>query len=170
MCTVSFELTQFLERVAREPLTDDDALLWQNEKTINAATRDGALFIEHIIEVIDREKCSKNREFSAQGLEELLHYHHRIDESLGNILTILATESDAQRLKIHEALVIERQLLMNEGFELTRMHMERVAEGLPTAVETSALHLELQTLFNRFGSTMIAAVTSEQLVAHLKKI
>ena len=170
ICTVSFELTQFLERVAREPLTDDDALLWQNEKTINAATRDGALFVEHIIEVIDREKCSKNREFSAQGLEELLHYHHRIDVSLNNIRTILATDSDALRLKTHETLMIERQLLMNEGFELTRLHMERVAKGLPTAVETSALHLELQTLFNRFGSMMIAAVTSEQLAVQLEKI
>ena len=82
----------------------------------------------------------------------------------------MAVENDAQRFKIHEALVIERQLLMNEGFELTRLHMERVAQGLPTAVETSALHLELQTLFNRFGSMMISAVTSEQLAVHLEKI
>ena len=120
--------------------------------------------------MIDREKCSKNREFSAQGLEELLHYHHRIDVSLNNIRTILATDSDALRLKTHETLMIERQLLMNEGFELTRLHMERVAKGLPTAVETSALHLELQTLFNRFGSMMIAAVTSEQLAVQREKV
>ena len=166
---VSFELTQFLERVAREPLTEEDALLWQNEKTINAATRDGALIIEHIIEVIDREKCSKNRDFSPQGLEELLHYHRRIDESLENIRTVLATESEAKRLKAHEALIIERKLMMNEGFELTRLHMERVAKGLPSAIETSALHLELQTLFNRFGSMMITAVTSEQLAVQLEK-
>ena len=167
---VCFELTQFLERVAREPLTEDDALLWQNEKTINAATRDGALFIEQIIEVIDREKCSKNREFSPQGLEELLHYHRRIDESLENIQAILISDSATKRLNAHDALIIEQKIMMNEGFELTRMHMERVTKRLPSAVETSALHLELLTLFNRFGSMMIAAVTSEQLAVQLEKI
>ena len=167
---VCFELTQFLERVAREPLTEEDALLWQNEKTINAATRDGALFIEHIIKVIDREKCSKNREFSPQGLEELLHYHRRIDESLENIQAVLTSDSATKRLNAHDALIIEQKIMMNEGFELTRMHMERVTKRLPSAVETSALHLELLTLFNRFGSMMIAAVTSEQLAVQLEKI
>ena len=167
---VCFELTQFLERVAREPLTEEDALLWQNEKTINAATRDGALCIEHIIEVIDREKCSKNREFSPQGLEELLHYHRRIDESLENIQAVLTSDSATKRLNAHDALIIEQKIMMNEGFELTRMHMERVTKRLPSAVETSALHLELLTLFNRFGSMMIAAVTSEQLAVQLEKI
>lgn len=167
---VCFELTQFLERVAREPLTEEDALLWQNEKTINAATRDGALFIEHIIEVIDREKCSQNREFSPQGLEELLHYHRRIDECLENIQAVLTSDSATKRLNAHDALIIEQKIMMNEGFELTRMHMERVTKRLPSAVETSALHLELLTLFNRFGSMMIAAVTSEQLAVQLEKI
>ena len=35
------------------------------------------------------------------------------------------------------------------GYELTLRHMERVSRGLSGAIDTSALHLELQSLFNR---------------------
>ena len=35
------------------------------------------------------------------------------------------------------------------GYELTLRHMERVSCGLSGAIDASALHLELQSLFNR---------------------
>ena len=41
------------------------------------------------------------------------------------------------------------EAILRDSYELTLRHMERVSRGLSGAIDTSALHLELQSLFNR---------------------
>ena len=74
---------------------------------------------------------------------------------------IIDTQDEAQREKLTQQLREERNNALKGGLSLTQSHMERVAIGIPSAIETSALHLELQSLFNRLCGTIYSAVSVE---------
>jgi len=61
----------------------------------------------------------------------------------------------------------ERNNALKGGLALTQTHMERVAIGITSAIETSALHLELQSLFNRLCGTIYSAVSTEMDVTDM---
>lgn len=154
-------ISLFLSRVIQEPLVQKEAILWQNLKSVNGSLKLTLSVMDRVIEVLREQKCAKNKDFSPTGLKELLLYHERVSQCLVILCAIIDTQDEAQREKLTQQLREERNNALKGGLSLTQSHMERVAIGIPSAIETSALHLELQSLFNRLCGTIYSAVSVE---------
>lgn len=157
----------FLSRVIQEPLNQTEAVTWQNLKSINGSMKITLSVMDRVIEVLREQKCSKNKEFSPIGLKELLAYHERVTKCLSILRVIIETENEGQRADLVKLLREERNNALKGGLALTQTHMERVAIGITSAIETSALHLELQSLFNRLCGTIYSAVSTEMDVTDM---
>ena len=114
-----------------------------------------------IITVIMNEKCRKNRSFTPDGLKELQALHHRVGVCLEQLAVILAEKDLEKRRALCNTLNNEREAILRDSYELTLRHMERVSRGLSGAIDTSALHLELQSLFNRIVGIIGSAASMD---------
>ncbi len=165
-------ITLFLSRVIKEPMGQEDAILWQNLKTINGSLKMTLSVMVHVVEVLREQKCLKNRQFSYDGTRELLTYHERVSECLQVLNRIIETSDEKERYQLVLRLREARNDALRGGLTLTQNHMYRVAQGDASAVETNALHLELQSLFNRLCGAIYGAVSNElditDLPSHLK--
>ena len=142
-------MTRYLGLVMRGQLTTAEAIEWQYLKSANGSLKVALNTIDRIITVITNEKCRKNRSFTPDGLKELQALHHRVGVCLEQLAVILAQKDLEKRRALCNTLNNEREAILRESYELTLRHMERVSRGLSGAIDTSALHLELQSLFNR---------------------
>lgn len=154
-------ISLFLSRVIQEPMVQNEAILWQNLKSVNGSLKLTLTLMNRVIEVLREQKCTKNKEFSSTGLQELLTYHARVNKCLNILKTIIETNDDSLRTQLIRQLREERNNALKGGLALTQTHMHRVASGISNAIETSALHLELQSLFNRLCGTIYSAVRIE---------
>ena len=142
-------MTRYLGLVMRGQLTTAEAIEWQYLKNANGSIKVALNTIDRIITVIMNEKCRKNRSFTPDGLKELQALHHRVGVCLEQLAMILAEKALEKRRALCNTLNNEREAILRDSYELTLRHMERVSRGLSGAIDTSALHLELQSLFNR---------------------
>lgn len=154
-------MTRYLGLVMRGQLTTAEAIEWQYLKNVNGCLKVAIATIDRIITIIVNEKCRKNRSFTPDGLKELQAMHHRVGVCLEQLAVILAEKDLAKRRALCNTLNTERESILRESYELTLRHMERVSRGLSGAIDTSALHLELQSLFNRIVGIIGSAASMD---------
>ncbi len=154
-------MTRYLGLVMRGQLTTAEAVEWQYLKNVNGSLKVALGTIDRIITVIVNEKCRKNRSFTPDGLKELLAMHHRVGICLEQLAAILAEKDLNKRRALCSTLNTERESILRESYDLTLRHMERVSRGLSGAIDTSALHLELQSLFNRIVGIIGSAASMD---------
>lgn len=148
--------------LASGSLTAEETAAWQRLKNDNAMIRAAALAADSVVHALDKRKCRIGGFFSKEGADELLALHRRVGSSLA-LLTAIIAESDAERLAaLRGRMAAERQALLDSELPLIESHMKRVASGVPSAVQTSTLHLELLTLFRR---VIALACSAEELEA-----
>ena len=80
---------------------------------------------------------------------------------LEQLAVILAEKDLEKRRALCNTLNNEREAILRDSYELTLRHMERVSRGLSGAIDTSALHLELQSLFNRIVGIIGSAASMD---------
>ena len=100
-------------------------------------------------------------DISPDGLKELQALHHRVGVCLEQLAVILAEKDLEKRRALCNTLNNEREAILRDSYELTLRHMERVSRGLSGAIDTSALHLELQSLFNRIVGIIGSAASMD---------
>ena len=154
-------MTRYLGLVMRGQLTTAEAIEWQYLKNANGSIKVALNTIDRIITVIMNEKCRKNRSFTPDGLKELQALHHRVGVCLEQLAVILAEKDLEKRRALCNTLNNEREAILRDSYELTLRHMERVSRGLSGAIDTSALHLELQSLFNRIVGIIGSAASMD---------
>lgn len=154
-------VTRYLGLVMRGQLTTAEAVEWQYLKNVNGSLKVALGTIDRIITVIVNEKCRKNRSFTPDGLKELQAMHHRVGVCLEQLAVILAEKDLNKRRALCYTLNTERESILRESYDLTLRHMERVSRGLSGAIDTSALHLELQSLFNRIVGIIGSAASMD---------
>ena len=154
-------VSRYLSMVMRSPLTKDDAVEWQYLKNVNASLKLALDVVDRIVTITADKKCAKNRSFTPEGLSELQTLHNRAIACIDKLGTIVQTSDPDERKAVCVTLLEEREAMIKSSFELTQHHMERVSKGLTGAIETSALHLELQSLFTRFASIICTSVNFE---------
>ena len=87
--------------------------------------------------------------------------HGRVLACIDQLHVILLEPDPEKRRALSDTLNEIREAILRESYDLTLHHMERVTKGMAGAIETSALHLELQSLFNRFCGLIGSAASIE---------
>ncbi|MDY6010509.1 MAG: Na/Pi symporter [Duodenibacillus sp.] len=160
-------VSRYLGLVMRGPMTHEDAVEWQYLKNVNASLKLALSVVDRIITITAENKCARNLAFTPTGLAELQMLHRRAEACIYKLGTIITSNNPHERRNVCQMLLNEREIMLKSSFELTQHHMQRVADGQTGAIETSALHLELQTLFTRFASIICTAVNMEALTVPL---
>ncbi len=129
----------YLVRVSRNELSDEEGrrLL----EIITLITN-----LEHIGDIIDKnlrelaeKKIRKRYAFSPEGLAEIRDFHQRVASGLGLALNVFATRD----LALARQLFAEKATMRDAERRATESHFERLRDGRPESIETSAIHLDI---------------------------
>lgn len=145
-------ISRFLTAVMQDSLTTEQAYEWQRLKNENASIRFATDVADNIYKSLEKNKCRDLRNFSSIGKAELLQHHEHVRRNMALVQTLILSNDEETRQRVKETLAAEKLSVRNEEFALISSHMTRIAQGLTESVETSALHLELLTLFRRFNA------------------
>lgn len=152
-------LNLFLSALVQQNLSPAETLRWQHLQTVNESIRSAASAAGDIVDTLINNKCRQHRHFSQDGLAELLSLHKAISQNMHGVTTLLDDTSGINKNAAAEAVRDTTRQLERQEFPLIRRHMARVAAGLTESEETSALHVELLSLFRRFNTHVTAAAS-----------
>lgn len=154
-------LSLFLNRSVTTNLSAMEAIEWQNLKSVNGSLKSAINLIEHTIDVINENKCVKHLDFSPEGLRELSESHQIVLSGIQTLAAYLRSTDENQKTELNKRLLNLQKELLSVAREQTRLHLQRISDNDVNAVETDALHLELQSLFNRLAGLVCASVNLE---------
>ncbi len=99
--------------------------------------------------------------FSDAGLSEIHLFHQTVCEDFDAVIS--AFESDEKEKA--QRVIDQREQFHRQGQALRAAHIKRLHQGIPYAIESSAIHLDLITHFSRIKShsTAIAHTVVEQV-------
>jgi phosphate:Na+ symporter len=115
--------------------------------------------LEHIGDIIDKnllslaaKKQKHGLKFSADGWRDIRDLHALIAEQMRRALAVFVSRDPAMA----RALVAEKDRLREEEARATERHIQRLRDGLPETVETSALHLDVLRDLKRINAHLTA--------------
>ncbi|MEK7703108.1 MAG: Na/Pi cotransporter family protein [Nitrospirota bacterium] len=123
--------------------------------------------LENMGDIIDsnllelgEKKDDQGVQFSDAGLQEIHLFHHAVCHDFNEVL--LSFESGEKEKALR--LIHQRGQFHQQGQSLRAAHIERLRQGVPHTVESSAIHLDFITHFSRIRShiTAIAHIVVEQ--------
>ena len=114
--------------------------------------------LEHIGDITENllqmaaKKTKKQLWFSDEGLAELCDLHEKITANLKLALTVFMSGDIA----VARQLVKEKRLINDVERRVTENHLERLRQGRPDSIETSALHMDMLRDLRRVHSHITA--------------
>ena len=154
-------ISLFLNRAVTTNLSAQEAIEWQNIKSVNGSLKSVINLIEHTIDVINDQKCLKHLDFSPEGLRELTESHQIVLSGIQTLGAYLRTDDFKKKNELSQRLLNHQRSLLIAAREQTHLHLQRIADNNVNAIETDALHLEIQSLFNRLAGLICASINLE---------
>ena len=154
-------ISLFLNRAITTNLSAQEAIEWQNIKSVNGSLKSVINLIEHTIDVINDQKCLKHLDFSPEGLRELTESHQIVLSGIQTLGAYLRTDDFKKKNELSQRLFNHQRRLLIAAREQTHLHLQRIADNNVNAIETDALHLEIQSLFNRLAGLTCASIYLE---------
>lgn len=154
-------ISLFLNRAVTTNLSAQEAIEWQNIKSVNGSLKSVINLIEHTIDVINDQKCLKHLDFSPEGLRELTESHQIVLSGIQTLGAYLRTDDFKKKNELSQRLLNHQRRLLIAAREQTHLHLKRIADNNVNAIETDALHLEIQSLFNRLVGLICASINLE---------
>jgi phosphate:Na+ symporter len=131
----------YITQLSASSLTDDQS---QREVALLALTGD----LETIGDIIDRnlmelakKKIYKGLRFSDRGQMEIVDLHKKV----GRNFELVISAFTSQDVELAHRVIKEKTAITQAERELRAAHIERLREGLPESIETSAIHLDILT-------------------------
>lgn len=138
----------FLIKVTQESLDPKEADRYL--QIITFATN-----LEHIGDIIDKslmelakKKISKHERFSEEGWSEIKGFHMQVLNNMKLAQTIFLSEDP----ELAQKLVDSKQDIRDAAQKTSSLHFERLRDGLPETIATSALHLDIIRDYRRINS------------------
>lgn len=154
-------ISLFLNRAVTTNLSAQEAIEWQNIKSVNGSLKSVINLIEHTIDVINDQKCLKHLDFSSEGLRELTESHQIVLSGIQTLGAYLRSDDFKKKNELSQRLLNHQRRLLIAAREQTHLHLQRIADNNVNAIETDALHLEIQSLFNRLAGLICASINLE---------
>lgn len=131
----------YITKLSASSLTEDQS---QREVALLALTGD----LETIGDIVDRslmelakKKIYKGLRFSDRGIKEIALLHEKVQRNFELVISAFAS----QDIGLAQRVIKEKSSVTQTERELRAAHIDRLHEGLPETVETSAIHLDILT-------------------------
>lgn len=117
--------------------------------------------MENIGDTIDRhiarlahKKHNRGVQFSEEGWKEICEMHQKTLEMIGLALAALASSNEeiAFKMLTHQTHYVEREDMLKMS------HLMRLNKGLQESIGSSAIHLELLSMFHRINLSLLTMV------------
>ncbi len=115
--------------------------------------------LEHVGDVIDNSltqiinmKIKNKNRFSDEGFKEIRAFHQRILTNMKIAQAIFMSEDP----KLAQQLVEGKKMVRQAAQKSAELHFERLREGIPETLSTSALHTDIIRDFRRINSYITA--------------
>jgi phosphate:Na+ symporter len=146
------EIKLYITKLSAANLTEDQS---QREISLLALTGD----LETIGDIIDKnlmelakKKSYKGLRFSDRGQNEIIELHEQVGRNFENVISAFA----GQDAELARQVINEKATISQKERELRAAHIERLHEGLPESIETSAIHLDVLTNLVRINHHVIS--------------
>lgn len=154
-------ISVFLNSAVKANVTSREAFQWQNLKSVNGYLKAAINLTDHVIEVLDNRKCQKHLDFSAEGLRELRESHQMVFTCINTLAAYLQAPNREEKAEHSARLAAMQKQILSFAHDQTRLHLQRIADNNSLSIETSALHLEILSLFNRMANLVCASANLE---------
>jgi len=141
----------YVTEVSREQLDDEDSRRATNILTFTTDLEHIGDIVENLME-ITAKKIKKKMQFSEDGFAEILEIHQKVADNL--TLALGAFISDD--VKLAHQLLAEKNVVKAMERAGAEKHMDRLREGRPESIETSALHMDILRDLKRIHSHIVA--------------
>lgn len=139
--TLNREIKLYITKLSAKSLTEEQS---EREVALLALSSD----LETIGDIIDRnlmelakKKIYKGLRFSDQGLKEIVELHNRVGQNFEQVISAFASQDPGLAQRVIQA----KDEITHLERELRAAHIQRLHEGLPESIETSAIHLDILT-------------------------
>jgi phosphate:Na+ symporter len=146
------EIKLYITKLSAANLTEDQS---QREISLLAMTGD----LETIGDIIDKnlmelakKKSYKGLRFSDRGQKEIMELHEQVGRNFEHVISAFA----GQDAELAQQVINEKATISQKERELRAAHIERLHEGLPESIETSAIHLDVLTNLVRINHHIIS--------------
>lgn len=149
--TLYREIKFFLAQLSVKDLEDEDAnSSMYLMRAVNEMENIGDMIDVHIIRLAQK-KWKKITKFSNEGWKEICQMHRGTEEMLGLCLSVMTTSNQTLALKManHHTHYAET------GDQLKMTHLKRLSEGKKDTIDSSAIHLELLSLYHRMNLSLM---------------
>jgi len=144
---LSISITSYLTNVMRQPLSHREFNRCMSNMHIVADLEHIGDIVEKDITYLANSKINQQREFSAEGWEEIKEMHRRLVDVM-RIANVALASNDIELA--NEALKEYPELVSMER-RLRAQHFRRLKDGTAQSISTSSLHLDLINSFLRIS-------------------
>ncbi len=135
------EIKLYITKLSATHLTEEQS---QREVSLLALTGD----LETIGDIIDKnlmelakKKIYKGLRFSDRGQKEIMELHEQVGRNFERVISAFASQDAG----LARQVINEKNAINQMERELRAAHIQRLHEGLPESIETSAIHLDILT-------------------------
>jgi len=146
------EIKLYITKLSATALTEEQS---QREVALLALIGD----LETIGDIIDRnlmelakKKIYKGLRFSDRGRKEILELHEQVGRNFELVISAFASQDP----ELANRVIKEKGAISQKERELRAAHIQRLHEGLPESIETSAIHLDVLTNLVRINHHVIS--------------
>lgn len=141
----------YVTEASRERLDDEDSRRATNILTFTTDLEHIGDIVENLMELTVK-KIKKKLKFSPNGLAEIQAIHQKVADNLKLALGAFISDD----VKLAHQLLAEKNVVKAMERSGAENHMERLREGRPESIETSALHMDILRDLKRIHSHIVA--------------
>ncbi len=141
----------YVTEASRERLDDEDSRRATNILTFTTDLEHIGDIVENLMEITTK-KIKKKMNFSPDGFVEIQQIHQKVADNLKLALGAFISDD----VKLAHQLLEEKSVVKAMERAGAENHMERLREGRPESIETSALHMDILRDLKRIHSHIVA--------------
>ncbi|MBI2346792.1 MAG: Na/Pi cotransporter family protein [Deltaproteobacteria bacterium] len=140
----------YLAEISQESLTEEQGRIQMALLGVAADLEEIGDTVSKEFVRLGRKRYETQRIFSDIGWQEIIRFHHQVDDLFNLTIAHLTspTPALAQEIETHKAAVYDSETMFRQA------HLQRLHEGLRESVETSSLHLDVLNNLRRIGSKL----------------
>jgi phosphate:Na+ symporter len=142
------DVKMYLARVSRQELDEAEIHRWTDIITLTINMEQSGDIIERIVTDVETKKITPKRDFSAEGMREVMEMHARLVASLQLGLSVFLNGD----LKSAQRLLAEKESFRDLERTYAQTHLLRLAGETMQSIETSSLHLDIISDMKRLHS------------------
>ncbi|MCB1557181.1 MAG: Na/Pi cotransporter family protein [Alphaproteobacteria bacterium] len=143
-------IKMYMARISQEQLDPDEATRYVQILTFSTNIENLGDLIDKSMIPMTLKKIKEHKRFSQEGWMEIQEVHQFVVGSVRLAQNVFLSDD----IRLARQLVERKDELRMKETRLTVSHMERIREGVPEAIATSSLHLDIIRDYRRINSYM----------------